>query len=71
MKTGGELRFSGRVNNACSSSDTRRVNLVTNPVISNEWGKTREVFTTDETYPRSFVTLKTFEVITSNKPNNV
>ncbi len=36
LKTGGALRCFGRVNSSCSSSDTRRVNLVTNPVISHE-----------------------------------
>jgi hypothetical protein len=34
LKTGGELRFSGRVSSTCSTSGTRRVNLVTNSVIS-------------------------------------
>ena len=38
LKTGGELSCSGRVFRSCSTSDTRRVNLVTNPVISREWG---------------------------------
>jgi hypothetical protein len=33
LKSGGELRCSGRVNSSCSNSDTRRVNIVTNPVI--------------------------------------
>jgi hypothetical protein len=33
LKSGGELRYSGRVNSSCSNSDTRRVNIVTNPVI--------------------------------------
>ena len=47
---------SGRVSSSCSTSDTRRVNLVTNTVISNERGKDREVFTTSGTYPWSFVT---------------
>ena len=51
LKPGGELRGSGRVNSSCSSSGTRRVNLV-----SHEWGKDREVFTTSGTYPWSFVT---------------
>jgi hypothetical protein len=41
---------------ACSTSDIRRVNLVTHPVISHEQGKDREVFTTSGTYPWSFVT---------------
>jgi hypothetical protein len=45
LKTGGELRCSGRVSSSCSTSDTHRVNLVTNPVISHESGKDREVFT--------------------------
>ena len=56
LKTGDYLRCYGRVSSFCSTSDTRRVNLVTNPVISREWGKDREVFTTSETYPWSFVT---------------
>ena len=53
LKTGGEIRCSGRVGISCSTSGTRRVNLVTNPVISREWGKDREVFTTSGTYPWS------------------
>jgi hypothetical protein len=36
QNTGGELRFSGRIRSACSTSDTRRVNLFTNPVLSHE-----------------------------------
>jgi len=56
LKTGGQLRRSGRVGSSCSTSDTRRVNLVTDPVISHERGKDREVFTTSGTYPWSFVT---------------
>jgi hypothetical protein len=43
IKTGGELRCSGRVSSSLSTSGTRRVNLVTNPVISHEWGKNLEV----------------------------
>ena len=38
LKSGSELRCSGRVSNSCSTSGTRRVILVTNPVISHEWG---------------------------------
>ena len=81
LKTGGELRYSGRVSSSCSTSGTRCVNLVTNPVISREWGKGREVFTTSRTYPWSFVThifhngqpghggdRTIFEVMTSNLP---
>jgi hypothetical protein len=56
IKTGGELRRSGMVNSSSITSDTRRVNLVTTPVISHESGKNREVFTTSGTYPWSFVT---------------
>ena len=55
LKTGGELRSSGRVSSSCSTSGTRRFNLVTNPVISREWVKDREVFMTSGTYPWSFV----------------
>jgi len=36
LKTGVELRCSGRVSSFCSTSVTRRVNLVTNPVIRHE-----------------------------------
>ena len=78
LKIEGELRCFGRVNRSCSTSGTRRVNLVTNPVISHEWGKDWEVFTTSGTYPWSFVTQvfhigqpshdKIFEVITSTYP---
>jgi hypothetical protein len=42
LKTGGELRCSGRVSTFCSTSDTCRVNLATNPMIRHEWGKDRE-----------------------------
>jgi hypothetical protein len=46
LKTGCELRWFRRVGSSCSTSDTQRVNLLTNPVISHEQGKDREVFTT-------------------------
>jgi hypothetical protein len=36
LKTGGELMCSGRISSSCSTSGTRRVNLVTHPVISHE-----------------------------------
>ena len=36
LKTGSELRCSGMVSSSCSTGGTRRVNLVTNPVISRE-----------------------------------
>jgi hypothetical protein len=38
LKTVGELRCCGNVSSFCSTSGTRRVNLVTNPVISHELG---------------------------------
>ena len=56
QKTGGELSCSRRVSSFCSTGGIRCVNLVTNPVISHEWGKNREVFTASGTYPWSFVT---------------
>jgi len=36
LKIGSELRCSSRVNSSCSTSDTRRVILVTKPVISHQ-----------------------------------
>ena len=68
LKIGGELMCSGRVFCSCSTSDTRRVNLVTNPVISHERGKNQEVFTTNGTYPWLFVTQIFYNG--SNKLNN-
>jgi hypothetical protein len=56
LKTGDEFRCSRRESDSCSTSRTHSVNLVTNPVISREWGKDREVLTTSGTYPWSFVT---------------
>jgi hypothetical protein len=38
----GELGCSRRVSSSCSTSDTHRVNLVTNPVLSHERGKDRK-----------------------------
>jgi hypothetical protein len=57
LKIWGELMCSGRVSNPCSTSDARRVNLVTDPVISHERGYDREVFTTNVK-----MILKTFYV---------
>ena len=78
LETGGELRFSERVSSSCSTGDTRRINLVTNPVISHERGTDRKVLTTSVSYPWSFETQifhngqpsrggdrRTFEVMTS------
>jgi hypothetical protein len=40
LKTGGRLRCSRKISSSCSPGDTRRVTLVTNPMISHERGKT-------------------------------
>ena len=56
LRIEGELGGSGRISSSSSTSGTRRVNLVTNPVISLEWGKDQEVIATIGTYPWSFVT---------------
>jgi hypothetical protein len=66
LKTGGELMCSGRVSSSCSTGGTRRVNLVTNPVKSHEWGNDREVLTTSGTYPWSFVT----QIFHSDQPSH-
>ena len=50
-----ELRCPGRVGSFCSTSSTRRVDIVTKPVISYESGKDWEVFMTSGTYPWSIV----------------
>jgi hypothetical protein len=57
LKTGGELRCSRRVSSSCSTSGTHCVNLVTNPVISHEWGKDRDVVATSGTYLFSYPIL--------------
>ena len=44
LNTGNELRFAGMVSSSCSTSNTRRVNLVTNPVITHECGKEHAQF---------------------------
>ena len=36
LKTEGDHRCSGMVKSYCPTSDTRRINLVTNPLISHE-----------------------------------
>ena len=66
LKNGGELRCAGRVISSCSTSGTRRVNLITNPVISHERVKNWEVFMTSGTYPWSFVT----QVFHSSQPGH-
>jgi hypothetical protein len=67
LKTGGELRCSRRLSGSCSTNDTRRVNLVTNPVISHERGKEREVQLYDKRYDFNFPIVK-FPFICSNIP---
>ena len=62
------LMCSGRVGSSCSTSETRRVNLVTNPVISNESEKDREMFTTSGTYPWLFkITNETAAINLTNR----
>ena len=39
-----------RVDIFCSTSGTRRINLVTNMAISHKWGKDKEVFTSLNIY---------------------
>jgi hypothetical protein len=58
LKTGGELRCSGRLSSSCSISDTRCVNIFTNQVISREWGKDREAVRTLLNQGFLFVKLK-------------
>ena len=50
LTTGSELMCSTTVISFCSTSGTRRVNLVTSLVISHECGKDWEVFTTKITW---------------------
>jgi hypothetical protein len=57
-----------KVSSSCSTSGTRRVNLVTTSVISHEWGKNRKVFATlifHNGQPSHGDDRKTFEVMTS------
>ena len=48
---------SGRIISSCSTSGTSRVTLITNPVISHERGKDRNLLTTSGTYSWSSVHL--------------
>ena len=50
LSTGCEIKCSGRVSSSCSSSDTSRVTLVTNLVISYERGQDPKMITESETY---------------------
>ena len=47
LKTGVDLGCSGRVSSSCSTCCKCRLTVVTNPVISHERGKDREVLTTN------------------------
>ena len=46
----GELRCSGKVNSSCSISGSRHVTLVSNLVISHEWGQDWIAITTNITH---------------------
>jgi hypothetical protein len=46
--------------------DTRYVNIVTHPVIINDWGNDLEGLTKGETYPWSFVT----QIYLNGQPNH-
>jgi hypothetical protein len=59
---GGEFICSERVGSSCSNSGTRRVNLVTKPVINHERGKDLEVITRSGTY-QSLLCLKSVETV--------
>jgi hypothetical protein len=67
LKTGGEFRCSRRVSSSWPTCGTHRVNLVTNPVISHEWGKDRDrvVFTTSGTYQWPFLS----QIFHSDQPS--
>ena len=43
LNTGGELRYSTKISNSCSTSGTCRINLDTSPVISHECGIANEI----------------------------
>ena len=50
-RTSPKPECSGMVASSCSTRDTRRVYLVTNPMISHQCEKDREVTTINGTYP--------------------
>jgi hypothetical protein len=73
-KTGDELRWSGKVSSSCSTTDTRRVNLVTKSMISHEWGKDRKCFRQVEhirghLWHRYSITVKQVMVATAKHSN--
>ena len=55
-----------RKGSSCSTSGTRRVNLVTNLVISQERVKNQEVLTTSGTYP--YIHLQ--QIFHNSQPNH-
>jgi hypothetical protein len=63
LNSDGELRCSGRVSSSCSTSSIRHFNLVTHPMISHEFGKDREVFTTNEQYLHiEYISLSWYDI---------
>ena len=84
LNASGERRCARRVSSSCVIGATCSVNLFTNPVISNERRKDQAVFTTNGTYPLSFMThifhrgqqshggdRATFEVMTSTYKDEI
>ena len=53
LKNGGELKYYGKVSRSCSTCGTCSFSLVTNPVISHEGGKDRNVSKKNGAYPWS------------------
>jgi hypothetical protein len=58
LKPGGELKYARRVSSSCSISDTRRVNLITNPVTSHKRGKDRKVITGGTHLHTEYISLR-------------
>ena len=56
LKFSSELRCPGKINGFCPICGTRRDTLLTNPVISHEWGTHRIMIMTNGTHLWSFVT---------------
>jgi hypothetical protein len=56
IKTGCEVRCSGKESRSCFTCGARRGTLIRNPVISHEKGKDRIMITTNGIYKWSFVT---------------
>jgi hypothetical protein len=84
LKIQSELRCYEKVSRYCSTCRTRRIILITNPLISHEWGQDRNVSKNDGSYRWLFVTqifltglpshggdCKSFEVMTSTTWNSL